>query len=264
MQPVRVSVVFLTGLLGFCSSALGAINASDEANNYATSGQPAWANGTNQGSFFQPWSGLSTNGGGFGFFTGTSTNNDASGTGTNINSANGLSFGLYANSGNTSQAIRPFTGALTIGQSVVIRMDNGSIDPGNAVGFGLQDASGVNAFEFFFQGGNSNYTVSGSINQSTAHGFTRFGMETTFTLTGASTYAFSVRFLNDNATETFTGSLIGAAGAIDRFRLFNFSAGNGNDFNAYFNGFAVVPEPATWLTGALVLGAAGWFVRRKR
>lgn len=256
--------VIVTASVFACGQARAAVNAADEAGNYATSGQPAWANGTNQGSGFQPWSGLNTNVTNFGFFTGSSAGNGTGGAGTNINSSNGLAWGLYANTSNLSEGVRPLTGTLDVNQTIRLFMDNGFINGGSSVGFSLRDSANNNVFEFFFQGGNANYTLVGSGSQSTTHAFTDTGMETNFTLTSATTFSFSVRFLNDNVTETFTGSLNGSLGAIDRIRIFNFNAGNGSNFDAYFNGFAVVPEPGTWAAGALLVGLAGYRLRRRK
>src|SRR5262249_795740 len=74
-----------------------------------------------------------------GWFVSSSTNNDNPGDSNgdgDINSAStGKAWGLYSNTTtNDIYAIRPFDGALSVGQTVKFDMDNGNIASGQVVG----------------------------------------------------------------------------------------------------------------------------------
>jgi glycosidase len=86
---------------------LGTASASDSASNYTT-----WANNTNQGTGFGPWT-VTTGGTGSGVFLG-----DPSAAG--IKGMDSKSFGLYAKGGSGSSvaAFRPLTTPLAVGDSV--------------------------------------------------------------------------------------------------------------------------------------------------
>jgi hypothetical protein len=62
-----------------------------------------------------------------------------------------------------------------------------------------------------------------------------------------------------NATNTFTGTLSGAAGSsLDSIALFNFNAGNSPDHDCFFNSMAVVnPAPVYYTVGTSPSPAAG-------
>lgn len=263
-------VVSLTALLSV--SARASLTASDNAADSAYSGGGNY-NTLNGGTGFSAWSVLpSVNGGTQGAFIGSSTNN-GSGSSGGID-VSGKSFGLYGNTGAGADAFRPFTGgSLSIGQSVIIDMDNGFIDAGGTVGLGLQTLGGgsvsTNRIEFYFAGGASGYTI--DLNGSTVNsgvGFTADGLRLTFTLTAANTMNLTVGSLNGSnggTNSTFTGlSLGGVSGTgIDQIHLFNFNAGGGASKDAFFNSLAVIPEPSTMmLVGCGLLGA--WVIRRRR
>jgi len=231
------------GLLGFClclavSMARGSLVATDNAGNYTS-----WNNGANEGSGFGPWS-LSGSANS-GFFLGNSANN-AGGSG-NINTS-GQAWGLFANSGATASAIRPFTGgALAEGQQFLIQMDNGFIQNGGTVGFGLQNSSGVNRFEFYFVGGSSGYTINiGGSTTATGIGFTGNGLSLVFSQDAANGYSFDVTPAGGSTTH-FSGTL--AASDISQLRLFNANAGSGGANDAFFNSIQVVPEPVNVALG---------------
>jgi hypothetical protein len=136
---------------------------------------------------------------------------------------------------------------------------------GGQVGFALR-AGTSSLFQFTFSGGTNFYLVDAGTAQQTAHGFTAAGMRTTFTLTGANTFNFSVQF-NDNQTlEVFSGTLASPGGTIDSLRLFasNGSDTSGGASDVFYNNMAVVPEPSSLalLAGPAILGA--WFVARRR
>lgn len=117
-----------------------------------------WTTGDNGGTGFGAWTlGTIGSGGAAGHFIGDSSNNAGGGSG-NINTA-GESFGLYAEPGMVSEAFRPFTGALSVGQIFLIDFDNGWVDEGGTVGLGLQNSAGQNRIEFFFIGGQTTYKI---------------------------------------------------------------------------------------------------------
>lgn len=186
----------------------------------------------------------------------------------------GNAWSLFAREPNLlAEAIRPFvaggiTGDTTlgIGEQFILQFDNGFVDDGGAVGFGLRNAAGENRFEFFLQGNKTTYTLNIAQNVQTVHQETGNGMTLKFALTGPDTFQFDIYYAsfdaNNPATETFTGTLDGTPGSgIDRFRLFNFAAGVGGK-NVFFNSVQVVPEPSS--LALLAAGALALTRRRSR
>lgn len=204
-----------------------------------------WTNSSNGGSGFGAWSlSPSSNTGTAGFFIGNSANN-GSGSSGNINTG-GEAFGMYGNSGQSANALRPFGAAFTPGTVFSLKMDNGWIESGGSVGFGLQNASGENLIEFYFRNGQSDYKINDLANErNTGVGFTDGGLTLEFALQTASTYQLVVT-PQGGASSTFTGSLKNPAGGqgVLRMRLFNANAGSGGARDAYFNSFSVC-YPAT-------------------
>ncbi|MBL7805706.1 MAG: choice-of-anchor D domain-containing protein [Saprospiraceae bacterium] len=190
--------------------------------------QPAygdgWQSGDNGGNGFNSWT-LSTTGS-----AGSFIGNSDIATG-------GASWGMWANSGGQSNAVRPFVLDWPAGTVFNLKMDNGSINSGGSVGFGLQNASGENLLEFYFNGGATFYTyddASGPHNTST--GFTTAGLGLKITLQTPTTYELVVSPLS-GASSTYTGSLKNPAGGqnVNRLRLFNSNAGSGSANDAFFN-----------------------------
>jgi len=196
-----------------------------------------------------------TNGTG-GFFIGSSTANgggDPDGTG-DIDTDH-QAWGMYANAGALSGAIRPFNELLAVGQTFKINLDNGYVNNATqnggsigagSVGFGLQDAGGTNRFEFYFTGGDSQYRINDASGLTNATGisFTDQGLHLEFTLTAVNAYSVTVSAADSDGPSglplTFTGTLTGTAGtSIDQVRLFNYSAGVGATFDAYFNSISI-------------------------
>ena len=255
-------------VIGLSAAALiatvhAASTASDNASNPPYGGSHGWNAGDNGGTGFGAWSTVTQG------FIGSSTSNGTSPSG-GIDTG-GVSFGLFSNTGaqGTAEASRPFTGNMTVGQTFNLAFDNGFVGNGGTVGFGLMSGT-TPRFEYFFVGGNNNYTVSGSTGQTTTHGFTADGMQTAFTLTGTDTFKFTISFNSGTpTTETFTGTLKGTAGtAITGFRLFDSDpnqAPAGSD--AFYNSPTLVnavPEPSmlSLLAGPTLL--AGYFFLRRR
>jgi hypothetical protein len=264
----------VVALLGLAAAANAQVIASDSASDPAY--QPpfnAWTNGDNGGTGFGAWTGVVDNYVGNSDVNGDGSNSQGSAPGVDIDTASqapltatGASWALRGDGGTNGfgEAIRPFSQGLQTGWSFRIDFDNGFVTNGTSVGFGLRSGN-TSLFEFFFTGGNANYTVAGSTNQSTTQGFTDDGMRTFFILTSPTTYSFTVDFLGvGTVDQTFTGSLAGA-GPIDNVRLFNFSADGDPAGNAFYNSLEVaVPEPSTWIVAVMTAGGLLYFRFRRR
>lgn len=213
-----------------------------------------WQTGDNGGFGFGAWALSATSGNG-------SENGHFVGSG---GSAFGTSWGMYANSGNTANAVRPFTGSLSVGQTFSISMDNGNVDTGGTVGLGLQTSGGTNRMEFFFVGGGSDYrylrtgVMGGS--EGTGIGFTLAGLR--IFVTPQNSTDVRLRVTNaDESSELFNQIIVLAnASDIAQVRLFNANAGDNTPDNSdlFFDDVAV-PEPT-----AGMLGLAGLLALSRR
>ncbi len=254
---MRIIALSLAAVCAFAlaNNSQAADVASDNAGNTVYDND--WQTGYNGGIGFSAWT-ITTEGTSneSGAFVGSSTvNGDGNG---GIDTA-GRALGLYANSGRTSSALRSFTGgALLTGQTFSLSIDNGFIESGNAVGMALQNSSGQNLVEFFFFGGSSNYTVNAASATGSTPGFTDEGLNLTFTIGAAGSFALTIDPLDAQSTQIVTGTLSNATGGqvASQFRLFNANAGGGDARNFYANSFAVsaVPEPLATLGGSALLG----------
>jgi hypothetical protein len=214
-----------------------------------------WQDGDNGGFGFSGWGelGISTNSSGHFVFDSSANGFAPSG---NINTA-GRAWGMYANNGATSTALRGFD-ALLPGQTFSIAMDNGLINPGGVVGFSL---IGVDtAFTFSFAAGDSNYMIDNSID--TGFGFTDDGFTVALTLTSETTYDLAI---NGDAVHSGTFSQITPVFAV---RLFNSNAGPDPPRDIFFNALsitaAVVPEAGAVVAWSLLAGGCivASFLRR--
>lgn len=141
-------------------------------------------------------------------------------------------WGLYANSGNLSEAKRILSAPLATGEIFRVAFDNGFIDTGRGVGVALQNANGDTLWEFFFNGGDTNYSISGG---TTDIGWTGAGMDVEFTLTGPTNYSATIS-PNGSTPRTIAGNLeTNADSSIVLFRAWNNSAGSGSDYDVFFN-----------------------------
>ena len=221
-----------------------------------------WFNDADGGTGFGPWTFVttSTNSSQDGFFVGTSTGN----AGISVPGINtdGQSWGLYANSGNTSvayRAIEPLaTGpALSAGATFQIDMDNGWINgpsgaQTNLVGFALRHGNATAGpanyntgarLQFYFVGGANDYTVvdSGGVHN-TGVSFTGTGLQLAVSLGTNDAYELTII---DNASgstnATVSGTLAGTPGSsIDSIALFNNNAGSGPNYDLFFNSLEVI------------------------
>jgi len=149
-------------------------------------------------------------------------------------------WGIYANSGDVADAIRPFGQPVYVNDQVGLTMQNGDVSTGSSVGFGLQSGA-TNRFEFFFKGGNTDYSINDSTaNRDSGIPWTSSGLSLTFTLTSTNTYSLSVAVVPAGTNVVITGTLEGVTDTmIDRIRLFNASAGSGSSYNLYFSSLSV-------------------------
>jgi len=248
MKHFILNTILSAALISATAPARAASPASDSACDGAYSGGGNW-NGANGGSGFNAWQLIpASNGGNSGTFIGNSGQNGGGG-GTGINCAPSTAWGMYANSGAQSTGLRVFQGgALIPGQSVAIDMDNGWIDGpyenNNVVELQLLNSSGQMRFGFHYRGGAGDYQIYDAsddwFQRGTGIQFTDGGLHIVFTLNSIDTYTVQITRLDDNSTSTFSGTLGGPAGSpVDRFYMVNRSAGNGANFDAFFNNLSV-------------------------
>ena len=151
----------------------------------------------------------------------------------------GQAWGINQPNNATAEATRVLSSSLSVGQTFRMDMQNGNIDNGGSVGFGLQNnGHSNNRFEFYFKSGQANYRINdnGSNNRDTGIGWVNTGLHIEFTLTGADTYSVSISPVGGGTPTTFTGTLTGTSGdGIDKLRLFNYYAGGGSAWDAYWN-----------------------------
>jgi hypothetical protein len=266
----RTSIVIaVVCLLTFAGAPVRAQIAADSAQNYpATAGSGIWNNGDNGGFGFQPWQFSNTNGNA-GIYIGDSQQNggppDPEGfQSKGINSPNGRSWGLFANSGGFAQVVRPFQAALGFGQTFSADWDTGFIDNGGSDGIRLSDNSaGLELWQIVFFGGQNTYSIiDGSGTVTTTLPFTDDGLHVAFTLTGPTTYSATITEA-DGPTQTITGSLE-HSGSVSQFAFYDQNAGFNATNNVYANNLLIVPEPTTVALFAIGAAVAMASVRRTR
>lgn len=187
--------------------------AADQAANYSS-----WTNGSNKGTGWGPWS-LTRNGdsGESGFFLGSG-------------------WGLYANSGRTAAAVRPFSNAMAIAQIFSVRMDHGSIANDRSIGLALQNAAGSNLWVFSFTGGDSEYLINGT---SSGIAFTTEPIQIQFILTSPTNYLAAITPSGQSST-VLTGFLLATDDpAIRQFRAWNYSAGDGSEADLFIDNLQI-------------------------
>jgi hypothetical protein len=152
-------------------------------------------------------------------------------------------FGMYANSGDLSQAIRPLADPLSTGQTVRVQLENNWIGTSNSVGVALENTAGESLFECYFSGGESAYRVTDSSgNDPTDVGYTDAGITVEFSLTGTTNYEATITGTNQTSV---SGDLVPRTdSSISRLRFWNYSAGVGENYNAYFNDLLVTEDAA--------------------
>jgi 1,4-alpha-glucan branching enzyme len=205
--------------------------AGDSATNSLYTGVDAWISGQNGG---QQW------GGGWSLVGGTNAGHFLGQSSSLPNlTISPRGWGLWANSGGVSEAIRPLAGPLRVGDVLSARFQNYWIDAGGTVGVGLRNGFGQSLFEFYFVGGGANYRINDALtDRDTGIPWTPDGLELVFELITPTTYRFTV-----NGQE-ITGALATTSEALVRqFRVWNFNAGPWWERNVYLTDLAIHGEP---------------------
>ncbi|MCB1069416.1 MAG: alpha amylase C-terminal domain-containing protein [Kiritimatiellae bacterium] len=155
------------------------------------------------------------------------------------NSLGQAAWGLWANSEGISEAIRTLPSSLHVGDVFSMRFDNNWISGGKSVGVGFQNSFGQNLFEFLFIGDGSNYVVNESSGiMDTGIGWSDAGHDLEFELLAPNLYRFRI------GTHDVLGELqVSSLSAIDRIRIWNYSAGGGWEYNLYVDDLAVNGTP---------------------
>jgi hypothetical protein len=214
--------------------------ASDSATNSIYNA--GWSDGQNGGAGFGPWQ----------FYR---SSNDSTKAGWFL--ANGAAdcnigakaWGLYANSGELSEAKRPFSSPMAAGDTFRVKFDNGTVGTGGSVGIALQNAGGGNLWECYYQGGLTNYIMTGT-NTGLAAGSA--GMDVEFALTSPG--SFSVRLSPyGGSPATFAGALQSQAdSSVALFRVWNYKAGSGSGADLYIGDLSIAAPGVALMTGDTV------------
>ncbi|MFC4511209.1 hypothetical protein ACFO28_12890, partial [Flavobacterium buctense] len=250
----RILLAMSLLLCSFITSTVYSQCPSDNAGNVPYN--DGWGASDNGGNGFNTWTRNLTSGDGSrnGFFIGNSNSNGDGGP----SSIGSSCWALYANNSQTASATRAFSNTLNIGGTLSFGMDNGWIDNGAVVGFGIQNAAGENLVEFYYIGGQNKYKINDNSNQTdTAFDFTDDGLTFVFSRTDANNYSLVVTRLANNQVVTLNGALKSPSGGKvpAQVRFFNFNAGGGNTRNAFFNNLSITDNPTA--TASNVTGCAG-------
>jgi len=262
-RPLALALGFGACLACGRAAPAALIGSADNASNPAYSA--GWTSGTNGGVGFEPWTLTpQTNTNNAGFFIGNSYNNGDGGgnapPNTDIDVA-GKSWGLYANGGQSAEALRPLTSALVPGRDDLrLRFDNGWIDTGGTVGVAFL-AGGEERARLTFVGGEQNYAVqdpSGS--HDTGVAFTDEGLFVEYFEPVPNVYWLTIQPAG-GTFQTTRGTYTGTSG-VDTLRFFNTNAGPGSQHDVFVNSLSVLPEPGS--LGLLTIVTAGLLRRRRR
>ncbi|MDR0994029.1 MAG: alpha amylase C-terminal domain-containing protein [Verrucomicrobiota bacterium] len=143
-------------------------------------------------------------------------------------------WGLWANNGGLVSAIRPFLGPLQVGDSVFFLFQNGGINTGGSVGFGLYNGYQQRALEYYFNGGDNSYTLVDASTNTLTRDWTTNPQAVAFTLLADWTYSLVIN------EKTYTGALAPTSlDQIQRIRFWNFNAGEGSNKNSFVSSLSV-------------------------
>lgn len=269
MKKILCHVLPMLAMLNFALTANAATPASDNAGNAAYA--DGWQSGDNGGTGFQPWA-LD--------YSGAATTNHSDHFIDNgplaANSLGAPAFGM-TDSGrpfffDTAGATRPFTGALSIGQTVSVDIDGPGFANGDPNGFSkgatvaLRNGSGGERFGVFTNNlfNNDNWSVTnpagsgGAINTGIAAG-SSFHMD--FTLTGVESYDLVLTPIGGGAPlfqqlgATLRTASVGTF--VEQFRFADYGTGSAVDGSSelFINNLSIVPEPST--IGLLIFAGIG-------
>ena len=201
---------------------------------------------------------------------------DATGCGGDINpginsSGTSKALGIWANGDGQSEATRNF-GALQIGQSVALDYQNPRDMLTNGNGsqalLALRDSTGTARFEFYFIGGNTQYTIndSNALPNSSGIVYTKSGLHLVFTLVTADTYNLQVTRLDTGTNYTYVGrTLNGTSGnsiSQVRFWMKNGNGGGTACQDFFFN--EIVAGGYSDGAGNYTAGTSDWITTANR
>jgi hypothetical protein len=245
--------------------------ASDNAADAAYSG--GWGDLLNGGTGFNAWSVIlsSTDGNANGTFIGDSTGNGSFPSG-GINSAGAKAWGLYANNGASVDAWRSFTtggpnasNVLAAGQTFSLSMDNGWIN--GTVGFSLQNGAATNRLQFYFVTGDTNYTLQvNGVSSNSGIGWTDGGLNLSYTQGAGTDWTLAVTPAGGGSTVNFSSTTYGnlAAADISQVKVFNSTAGSGQNYNAFYNNLSIIPEPSSMALILISMASGSAILARRR
>ncbi|HMP77486.1 MAG TPA: carbohydrate-binding protein [Kiritimatiellia bacterium] len=223
--PLAVGANVIT-VVGTNAGVAVVTNAADSGSSAAYA--DGWQAGDNGGSGFGAWvfTNSSTDAGQNGQFM-------ANGAAVNIGTP---AWGLYANNGNLADVRRALPGPLAVGQTLAVKMDNGYLDTGAGTGVAVFNANNEVLWQFFFNGGDQNYSISGG---STDIGWTDGGLDVELTMTGPTSWVSRITPLG-GSTRTNSGHFAAQLNMTATvFRAWNYNAGSGSDFDFFVNDLRV-------------------------
>lgn len=275
-MAIRIIAVVGLAVAASVAPARGAVLAYDDSDDPAYDDAfPQWDSGDNGGYGFTAWTlSPASPQGDSGFFTATSSQNGFAPSG-DIDSPDGDAWGLYANGTGSAEAYRGFDfngdstlDSMPLYSTFTLYMDNGWNDAN--VGFVLRtgnDTGGKNTgqrLEFLHTAGENYRIIDSSGAVDTGIGWTDGGLILSLTLTSENTYSLLITPAGGGSSSVFSGTL-GGSGGIQSVALYNEHAGNGSNFDVFFNNMTIsdaVPEPG--VVSLLVLSTAFLAGRRRR
>lgn len=225
-----------------------ALTASDNSGNYSGT-----FIGLNQGTGFSAWTGSATGGGG------------------NYIGASGLSsssWAIYAGgaAGNSYQATRPFSTAMSIGDIFTVQLGyTATVTSGGEIGINLF-SGGSFRLGFKFIGGQTNWQLNdGGSNFATGLTFAGGNPGATinfgFTRNAGNGYGLNI---TQGAESYIDSNMTSASGSMSIDSVQFYSSAQGGSQNVGFNNLSVVPEPSTYALLALTAAGFGAHVLRRR
>ncbi len=217
------------------------------SNANGTAYSDGWQNGDNDGTGFNAWSLTASTGNTAqaGFLRGSSTTN---GSGVDSNSdgdinSGGFALGLYANTAQAAQAVRPFPVALALNSVLTLEFDNGNIDNGQIVGVQLQNVNGNSLGEVRYRGGQSTYEIVdvNGITPFTLIPVTHEGIIIAIRRISTGQVEITLTRKVSGVSQTLTSTLFSGGGdqQIRKFMAFNSNAGSGTDKVLFVNNFSI-------------------------
>lgn len=254
----------------FSSPARSANLAADAAWDAAYSG--GWTNGSNGGYGFGAWIfSPPASHANAGYYIGSSVSNGNGIDDGNVGGVAGdgdidtgpltpVSWGLYGNNGASATAIRPFTGGgLNPGQTFSIDFDNGDVEAPGEIILAFLDELFNPLFQISFSGGGTfyDYIDAGGAGTSSV-GFGDEGLTFSMAMTGPTNYTAQL-VRRDGASDTWSGTLLGAPGVFVAIHDKGAGTNSGVRFDLFINNMEIVPEPSVSMLAAF--GALGIVLR---